>query len=74
MPKCDIAETTNGSECNHCFREWLADDDLYAYALEPCKKCEIRHLRRNMIEKINGHYCESCAAEYEQELLAKMTA
>jgi hypothetical protein len=72
--KCDTKTSTNSDQCNRCFREWVesSDEELWLY---PCKGegCGVRHLRKNMIEKVEGHYCESCAASYEQDLLDKMT-
>jgi len=67
---CDSAETLkdHGDHCNRCRNEWIeADDDL---PQRRCK-CGILHLERNLIEKIDGLFCEDCAAKIEQELLAK---
>jgi len=69
--KCDT-KTSNSDQCGRCLREWLESEDEW---MSPCRAegCGIRHLRKNMIEKVEGHYCESCAAEYEQNLLNQMT-
>jgi hypothetical protein len=71
--KCDT-KASNSDQCAHCLLEFVQSDDDELWML-PCKAdgCGVRHLRKNMIEKVEGHYCESCAASYEQDLLDKMT-
>lgn len=73
--KCDTKKS-NSDQCKRCFHEWVTSDDDDLASLIPCKAdgCGVRHLRVNMIEKIEGHYCDSCAKEYEEKLLQSMAA
>jgi len=66
-PLTQCEETKKHETCEFCWRQMI-DDELDEDLIE-CHSCEGEHLRRNMIEKIDGRYCVTCAAAYEQRLM-----
>jgi hypothetical protein len=80
MP-CDTKETakdllmddgTRDGWCRACYMEFLRSEDVYPRGLR-CHTCQVIHCEVNMIEKLEGYYCESCAEEYEKVLLEKLS-
>lgn len=67
MPLTKCEAKPEGGTCRFCWQQ-IMDDDLDEWTF-PCHSCEGEHLRRNMIEKIVGLYCVTCAAKYEQRLM-----
>lgn len=81
MPKCDTKETDKTllvddgireGWCRACYKDFLQSDDVHPRGLR-CQRCKVIHREVQMYEKLEGWLCPSCAAEYDQELLAKMT-
>lgn len=79
--KCDTPETRQldfqdddfaGMWCAKCWLDYNRADG--AIEVRRCVECSMVHLLKLMAEKLEGHYCESCAKEYEEKLLAKMSA
>jgi hypothetical protein len=67
---CDFEAAFGELWCNRCLTEFVrAEDDLPAYA---CRGCNLQHIEKNMIDKLEGRYCRWCAAKYEEELLRKL--
>jgi len=62
------------------YEDWESSDAELTEAetrrmfLIPCIQCGCIHMRKNMSEKIRGHFCMACCAEYEENLLRKLVA
>lgn len=72
--KCDPSdfESFGGDVwCGDCLEAFIHDDDELPFRV--CKGgCNLTHLSKNLVEKLDGFYCEPCAKAYEEKLLVVM--
>lgn len=68
--KCDMPKEieASGWKCDKCYEEYANGAEADSRV---CVKCRNWHLRKNMMRKLEGHYCEACGADYERELYEK---